>query len=925
MADDINKKGGKVNGVAPKAIQEMARQYDKSTEYEASLNDEKLQRLVNKAAELEEKFQSSAPGTSQQQILAEQLAYAEEEAHKYSLSVDQALTAKSNKVLSRSLDVYSKSGNINRRTTTMSGQQSYRSAARASGGMFRPTNAIEADIQSDIEAASALGISLADEARGLKPGASADSIRERAAGLSDYEARIAQNKALLKIQGREGYSTEKLTNRGEDLDRDVGEFLKRKKIETKIASGDVGSYKDEMASLNSKRDARNQAQADYEKAIETGASGVEDFAEKLHKANEALDEQVRIVKGMSDKGGGGGGIFGKYAGAMQFAQMGFQALGAVAGATNTIAVDQDITQMNNRGQFAKMGNAIYDKADAAVRGHSVDAMLDIIGSDAFTKQYGDANKKFTNVAKGVESVSNVGASVLAGVGKGAAIGGAAGFAVAGIGAVPGAIGGAVIGGVTALANSSTDVTNVAYGNEGAASSINSYMAAKNLTAEERHIRAQQMQAFYNQGLGLYSSTMGLGSGSEVQSQLMNAEMLQGLAANGISPEMSVQLSGMLGQAGSMSAVGGIDMIRGAGRAGQLGQMGREEYIGAASRLVAAGGQNSDLEDIIAAATTKGMDNSKNIAQMVDATLGLSSGLASIGIGGTSTVADMLGASSQFLIDQGVNKNLATGAAAQGIQDYNKGITDTGFNLGNILERGGLRNMKSLRGASTEQMNNLTGMSLEQIAVLQGGGTEAKNLANELGISNLVMKDGKMNQGLLKNIGREAFGGMLANKGLLGTKQGKELLDNFGADENHIYSDEAKAAMYGVGGERTVRLAGGTIKAKGTIANVARQGSFTETMGAQRGASQVAQGEKESGGFANLEKAMSEVSKAIDPAKWGDEVKKAANKFEIPAANFLAATGKFDTAVQRLIDHQNKMMDKMGELRKVDVAPSKPKR
>jgi len=919
MADDVNKKGGKVNGVAPKAVQEMARQYDKSTEYEASLNDEKLQRLVNKAAELEEKFNSASPGTAHQQMIAEQLGFAEDEAHKYSLSVDQSLTAKSNKILARGLDTYSKSSNINRRTTTMSGQQAYRSAAKNSGGLFRPTNSIEADIQSDIEAASALGTGLADEARALQPGAGTDSIRERAGGLSQIEARIAQNKALLKIQGREGLSTEKLTNRGEDLDRDVGEFLKRKKIETKINSGDVKSYDEEMGSLNAKREARSSAQADYEKAIETGASGIEDFAEKLHKANEALDEQTRVVKGMSDKGGGGGGIFGKYAGVAQFAQMGFQAIGAVAGAANTIAVEQDITQMNNRGQFAKMGNAIYDKADAAVRGHSVDAMLDVLG-DSFTKQYGDANKGFTNVAKGIEAGSNVGASVLGGIGKGAAIGGAAGLAVAGIGAVPGAIGGAVIGGVTALANSLTAVTNVAYGNEGAASSINSYTASKQLSAEERHIRAQQMQAFYNQGLGTFQSTMGLGSGSQVQSQLMSGDMLKGLAANGISPEMSVALSGMLGQAGSMSEVGGIDMIRGAGRAGQLGQMGREEYIGAASRLVAAGGANSDLEDIIASATTKGMDNSKNISQMVDATLGMSSGLASIGVGGTSAVSSMLGGASQFLVDQGVNKNLSVGAAAQGMQDYNKNITDTGFNLGNILERGGLRNMKGLRGASTEQMNNIAGMSLEQIGVLQGGGQEAMLLADRLGIKDLISKDGKMNTSLISGIGKEAFGGALANKGLLGTAQGKELYEKFGT--NGDLSQVAKAALNDLGGESTFRMAGGVNKNVRTNANVTRLGSKTEMMGAERGADYVAQGERESGGFANLEKAMEEVGKAVDPAKWGDEVRKAADGFSIPAANFLSATGQLDGTVQKLISHQNAMLKAMGELR--GVIPSKTK-
>ena len=78
MADDINKRGGKINGAqAPKAIQEMAKQHERATSYEASLNDEKLQALADKASDFEEKFQQSTQGSPEQQNLAELLAYAD--------------------------------------------------------------------------------------------------------------------------------------------------------------------------------------------------------------------------------------------------------------------------------------------------------------------------------------------------------------------------------------------------------------------------------------------------------------------------------------------------------------------------------------------------------------------------------------------------------------------------------------------------------------------------------------------------------------------------------------------------------------------------------------------------------------------------------------------------------------------------------
>jgi hypothetical protein len=933
MADDINKGGGKVNGAkVPKTIQELTKQHERATSYEASLSDEKLQQLADKAAEFEERYQQSSAGSPEQSNLAELLAFAEEEKYQHSLNVDRNLSVKANKVLARGLDVYSKTGNINRRTTTMAGQQSYRGAAKTNGGLFRPTNMIESEIQSDIEAASVLGGSLADEARGLGVGASTDSINGRASKLGEYEERIARNKALLKVQTREGISTEKLTNRGEDLDRDVDTFFKRKDIDNRINSGGVRSYKEESTELSKRREERSIAQGDYEKAIETGTEGVEAFAEKLHKANEALDEQTRVVKGMSDKGmDKGGGIFGKYGSAIPMIQMGFQAVGAVAGAANDIAVNHDIAQMSNRAQFAKMGNSIYDKAAQAVSGYSVDAMLDV-GGDQFVKAYADKNKAFTNKAMGVSIASNGAADLLGAMGKGAVVGaglGLAGGIFAPVTSTGGAIAGAAIAGVASLANTASQATNLAYGNVGADASIRSYQAAKDLTAQERYVATQNMQAYYNQGLGAYQSIQGMGSGASgaMQKRLMDGTDLTNLARTGVSPEEAVKLTGILGQAGSMEggSDAGLRMIEGAGRASQRGQMGKEEYVSAAARMVAAGGKDNELEDIISAGMTKGMDNSKNIGQMIDATLSMSSGLASKGISATGAVGNMLEASSQFLVGQGVNKNLAVGTAAQDISNYNSAITDTSFNLGNIMQRGGLRNMKELKGASVFQMNNLSSMSMEDIAVLQGGGKEAELLSRRLGVDNMVMKDGKVNTSLVTGIGKEAFSKMLTNKGALGDPNGRSLLNKFGTAET--LTAEERAILSTSGGESVFYNAGGVSKASkisnenynqlglnlGAEAAKTKATYEAKKVGAGAQATLDVLGGEKGKEFEQIEKLSQSISEAVDPAKWGDEVKRAADGFAVPAANFVKATGDLDKTVEKLVSHQTAMLKAMGEM------------
>lgn len=960
MVNKVGGKGGKSD--SPKFAQELNSAFYKSTSYEASTSDEKLQRMLDKNAELEEALGKTVNGSDSHRILAEQLAFSEEETYQHSLKVDKILTDKAKKIYAKGYETQSRVSNITRNAITASGTERFISQARGSQELNLPQSVIESRIQESIAKTSSYTEGIANRIRSLKPGDDTDDIVKASAGIGKYRDETARWMAIKTEQNRAGLSARKLTGRYEDIKEDLSGFRSRTETERKLASGEHKSFAEESATLNKKESLLGEAFEKLSNTVKEAGESFDDFnkrtmdaTKEFTKLADEVEKQATLTKGVERKeGGGGGGFFQKNQALIQMAQMGLQTVGTVAGAYEDIAVHNDITQVSNRAKFAKMGNAIYDQATSAVSGYNVDAMLDIAG-DAGVKRYADMQKAKTNVANGVKTVANGAADIAGSTAKGVAIGTAAGVALAsgtafftgGTGTVAApaiieasaALGG-TLGAASAVSRSAVDVDNLVKGNVGANTSISAYHARKELNREERYVASQNMQAFYSQGINSYSAIQGMGSSASgaMQNKLMDSNELRNVAFKGISPEEAVKLSGILSTAGSMEggADAGMRIIEGAGRASQRGQMGKEEYVSTAARMVAAGGKDKELEDIIASGMTKGMDNSLNISQMVGATIQMSSDLASKGISGTGAVAGLVGASTQFLADQGVNKNLATGAAVQDIANYDKGITDTGFNLGGIMQRAGLRNMSGLKGASVFQMNNVSSLSMEDLAVLQKGGEEGNLLARRLGVDDMLYKNGEPNSSLITDVGKQAFNKLLINNSGMGLAEGKSLMNKWGKPGVELDSKE-RALLKNFGSESAFFTAGGINKVDMITDENYNKIGLNQGAAAQRtkalyesdkvGQGRIAAGEmlgtQQGKEFEGLEGLAKSITEAVDPAKWGDEVKAAADGFSVPAANFVKATGQLDETVKRLIEHQNKMLDKMGESRGTDI-PSEEK-
>lgn len=628
------------------------------------------------------------------------------------------------------------------------------------------------------------------------------------------------------------------------------------------------------------------------KSLQKHQSEVKNITKKLAE----LDDREIGVKNK-----GGGGFIGKYGAIIEGAAFAGNAIANMAGNYNKMYATQDITQMNNRAQFAAEGNRQYFLAERAVMGEDVDAAFELATSPQFEKEFAKMAKNTANTT-GVfgaagRSIGNIAGGGMKGVAigtaAGTAIGGLIGSLAGGVGAIPGAAIGAkfggwaggILGSLSSATDSAAEFTDIGYGNVGAEASFRAIQSVRKLDEQERKIKTYEIQKYYSQGMNTYRKGAGIADAGGMQEALMDNETLLNLADAGVSATRATNLLPILKNAGEFGgADAGIGMIESAGRAQQKGIMSREDYISSAARLVAAGGDNDDLQDII----TKGMENAKNINQMVEASIQMSAGLSNLGVSGIDATQNMLSASVQDYMNLGVNKNLATGAALSNMQALSGAMQTKGLTFGNMMERAGLRRIKGLEGASVFQMNRLSEMSLEQVATLRGGGKEAKNLARELGIDNLVLdKQGNIKAGMMDQIADQALKGAITDTG--GVQYYRSMIKKARSGEAFTPEERAVAKQLGsneIAMRRLYSSEADTTYGKGSQMN----GSKTEITQAKKEASQIAGGAKfaeeffKSDAFTGIEKMMESIGE-VSGKEFHKNVVQAAKDFEGPVTKF----------------------------------------
>lgn len=359
------------------------------------------------------------------------------------------------------------------------------------------------------------------------------------------------------------------------------------------------------------------------------------------------------------------------------------------------------------------------------------------------------------------------------------------------------------------------------------------------------------------------------------------------------------------------------------RAGQLSRIGYmespDQYMQARSTMTGSGGGKDDFEEILKNAVANGMDASKNIMEMVQATTSLANKSAQAGIAAFGGASESLGMGIDALRKTGVSENMATAAAANAANASEGMAQDKGLNLANVIETARLR--KSFGKADLSQLEAMRTTKPQEARELRnlyrtGKSKEAKELAIKMGIwGKDGVNDEKGASALLEatteQVTRRATGFGLNRKMEESIQEarrsGRDLTDEErtfmnSRTKNNVDPSVSGDAMLGVN-----TTAGGANKGALKTDSAGSYGSGEDkiksaaTADAKVFAEGVENFNKAIGGMDALGQTLLKVSEALKPEEFAKSVKDAATDFKIPTKAFGDSVKEFNTAVEKLLN------------------------
>jgi hypothetical protein len=676
----------------------------------------------------------------------------------------------------------------------------------------------------------------------------------------------------------------------QDLAGSIGRDRASTELSSRVSSGATGSIGQETAKLKEAEDRFLEAQDKFTKALADGTPDIEDFKKAVLGSTKSLEDQKKLVKEMERQGAGGGAgaAIGKYG------PMVGQAINAASDIYMNATVNSENQQMGLRASFARVQNRAFMDHYGATQGDMSALMMVDSSAAGKSAQFGTEQG---NQAKGAMVGSVAGSAVETGTGILAdALDFKFGSALK-----------TAIGGSSNIANKTIDVTKgLTEGN----SRIQGDALRYDLARATNEVKSAAVQQFYNSSMGNYQATVGFGqAGSDVFKSLQSnrrAFSNLGLGAEETQGLYSAAIGSMGSEFTKKGTAGMQSMVERSGQVQLSGITSAQDYISRIGQLSQTGGGSKQVEDVLANAVARGVDNAKSFGDMINAISDMSSSSAAMGVDTSGAATKALLASMDVSSGNGIAERLNMNVAQQQSKRIDELAGGTTTTFGKIMEQA---NLAEAFGATQENMSartNFIGVGLKPLQQIQediqaGKTTKALTQARRLGISDLLFDD---NGGVKKNAIEKSIKikqQEIADEGAIFL--GKGARDRLASGQEALSEAERSArANIGILDEGVAQISGKGF-AKGSIKESTGDRAAAANITKAKAGSEAAmtEGGEALKSLSSIAATMQSLANTLQPVAAAGRSNEAAASMKLETSAFDGSVTKFESAVQKLID------------------------
>jgi hypothetical protein len=727
---------------------------------------------------------------------------------------------------------------------------------------------------------------LIEEAK--NPTGSIEAFIEKAENLESTKSKLTTLQGAQQVLKSQGLDTESVykTSKGR-----LNEILEKRQdlaLQSKIQSKEVGSFSQESNKLKDLEEKFVEAQQKFVDALDGPTEELEEFKKSVINAGKSLDDQKKLVDEMKKQG-----IGDRFGNALDVLRTISRAGVVGADLYTSATVSSENQQMSQRAQFARAQNQMFMDHYAATQGDMT--ALATIQSQAAGRATlqgveqgeqqnignkiglaGEAGRLAANIASDVSDLKIVTAIKTA------------------------------ISGATAVGQRTIDDVRGLSVNQAALEGFN---ARYDLSRATNEVKGAAMQEFYNQSMTNFAATQGFGSRRSDTFKQLQASRLD-MARLGVSTEeqaamYQTALAGMGSEFTKLGTKGAQELATRAAKVGISGVTSAQDYLARVGQISQVGGSDRQVEDILANAVARGVDDAKSFGDMVESLSQLSGQSAGKGIDVTSTMTRSLLGGMDFTRGNGLNERLNLNAVQSQLKTINDMTADSGFTFASMMEQSRLSQIPDISMAGRVNAAKVSGTEAKSIqeAIQSGDITKAKSMADRLGIGEVYFdENGKIRSNALTRSQQfvEAKSSKIEAE-LMGIADA-ETSKRIAKGQGKTPAEAALAVASGLGQEG-LKAYNSEQFSKGKIADLKGEAAAAQETkaAAQIGKARMSgAGEQLGGGLGAIAADLKSIAESLRPVEAAAKANAAAGAMKLDTGSFDKSVKDFDTAVQMLI-------------------------